>query len=76
MSGFYQSKQPRSQHRLARHSEWLLLCYCHTRAAGHAVGSADSFCRRNLALAPLADRLTTEQVIASLVMQHDPRSAP
>jgi hypothetical protein len=75
MSEFYQSKQPRSQHRLARHPEWLLLCYCHARASGYPPVSADEFCRRHLPLAPLADQLTTEAVIVSLVLPK-PRSAP
>ncbi len=75
VSGFYQGKQPRSQHRLARHSEWLLLAYCHARAAGYPPVGADEFCRRHLPLAPLADRLTTEAVIVSL-LPPKPRSAP
>lgn len=68
MSQCYQSEQPRSQHRLARHSTWLLLSYCHARAAGHPAISADAYCRRHLPLAPLGARLTTEAVILSLLM--------
>jgi hypothetical protein len=75
MSRFYTSKQPRSQHPLARHSAWLLLSYCHARAAGYPAISADEFCRRNLPLAALGARLTTEPVILSLVTPHS-RSMP
>jgi len=75
MTQFYQSKQPRSQHRLARHPEWLLLSYCHAKAGGYPVGSANGFCRRHLPLAALGARLTTEAVIVSL-LSPPTRSAP
>jgi hypothetical protein len=75
MTQFYQSKQPRSQHRLARHPEWLLLAYCHAKAIGFPVGTADGFCRRHLPLAALGARLTTEAVIVSL-LSPPTRSAP
>lgn len=67
MNRSYQGEQPRSQHRLARHPEWLLLAFCHAKAGGHPVGTAAGFCRRHLPLAALGARLTTEAVIVSLL---------
>ena len=75
MTRFYQSKQPRSQHQLSRHPEWLLLAFCHAKASGCPVGTADEFCRRNLSLVALGSRLTTEAVIVMLLCPPD-RSAP
>lgn len=67
MSEFYQSSQGGKKF-LARHPEWLLLSYCHARAAGFPTGTAHEFCRRNLPLLPLADRLTCTTVIWSVAI--------
>lgn len=73
MSRSYHGTPAGKQHPLAKHPEWLLIAYCHARAAGLPAGSADQFCTQHLAFASLADRLTTEVVLFTLLF---PRQEP
>lgn len=47
--------------------EWLVLSFCHARAAGLPTGTFREFCQRQLPLVALASRLTTEVVLHTLV---------
>ena len=67
MSRSYHGTPAGEQQRHAEHPECLLLSYCHARTAGLPAGAVHEFCTRFLPLVQLADRLTTEIVLRTLL---------